>query len=194
MQPRGEFAYTVFHSKWFRELGERVGITGGQFTEPLRQDYGQKWSPDNGIARQIERYVELGTCFKADTLEELAEKMEVPGETFLQTVARYNELCRLGDDLDYGKRSELLTSIDRPPYYALKWGPALLNVHGGMLTDTELRVLDRDRQPIPGLYAIGNVAGGLYGVDYPLLWNATATPAASLWAREAVKSIKTHET
>jgi succinate dehydrogenase/fumarate reductase flavoprotein subunit len=194
MQPRGEFAYTVFDSKWFRELGERVGITGGQFTEPLRQDYGQKWSPDNGIDRQIERYVELGTCFKADTLEELAEKMEVPVETFLQTVARYNELCRLGDDLDYGKRSELLTSIDRPPYYALKWGPALLNVHGGMLTDTELRVLDRDRQPIPGLYAIGNVAGGLYGVDYPLLWNGNSHSRALGWAREAVQSIKNRET
>jgi succinate dehydrogenase/fumarate reductase flavoprotein subunit len=189
MQPRGDFAFTVFDGKWFRELGERIDITGGQFTEPLMTDYGYKWTPDNGIDRQIERYVQRGTCFKADTLEELAEKMEVPVETFKATVARYNELYELGEDLDYGKRSALLTSITEPPFYALKWGPALLNVHGGVLTDTALHVLDKDSKPIPGLYAIGNVAGGLYGVDYPLLWNGNSHSRAITWARAAVADI-----
>ena len=194
MQPRGDFAYTVFDSKWFQELGERIEISGGQFTEPLIVRYGDKWSPDNGIDKQIEKYVEQGTCFKADTLEELAEKMEVPVETFKATVARYNELYKMGDDVDYGKRAELLTSIEKPPFYALKWGPALLTVFGGMLTDTEMRVLDKDSKPIPGLYAVGNVAGGLYGVDYPLLWNGNSHSRCLVWAREAVKSIKTNET
>lgn len=190
MQPRGEFAYTVFDSKWFRELGERSEITGGQFTDPLIVKYGQKWSDDNGIDKQIERYVERGTCFKADTIEELAEKMEVPVENLKATVSRYNELAALGEDLDYGKRSELLTSIEKPPYYALKWGPALLNVHGGMLTDTDMRVLDKDSRPIEGLYAIGNVAGGLYGVDYPLIWNGNSHSRALTWARQAVAHIR----
>lgn len=189
MQPRGEFAYTVFDSKWFRELGELNEITGGQFTDPLIVEYGQKWSDDNGIDKQIERYVKLGTCFKADTIEELAEKMEVPAENLKATVARYNELAALGEDLDYGKRSELLTSIEKPPYYALKWGPALLNVHGGMLIDTDMRVLDKDSRPIEGLYAIGNVAGGLYGVDYPLIWNGNSHSRALTWARQAVAHI-----
>ncbi|MBQ8026228.1 MAG: FAD-binding protein [Oscillospiraceae bacterium] len=190
MQPRGEFAYTVFDSKWFKELGAHIETTGGQFTEPLMMDYGDKWSEDNGIDKQIERYVKFGTCFKADTIEELAEKMEVPVENLKATVARYNELYALGEDLDYGKRSELLTSITQPPFYALKWGPALLNVHGGMLIDTNMHVLDRDSKPIPGLYAIGNVAGGLYGVDYPLLWNGNSHSRAITWARQAVQDIK----
>ena len=193
MQPRGDFAYTVFDSKWFKELRDRIEITGGQFTEPLMLDYGEKWSDDNGIDKQIERYVKLGTCFKADTLEELAEKMEVPVETFKATVARYNELYEKGDDEDYGKRSELLTSITKPPFYALKWGPALLNVHGGMITDTEMHILDEDNKPIPGLYAIGNTAGGLYGVDYPLLWNGNSHSRAITWARRAVQTIKETE-
>ncbi len=107
MQPRGEFAYTVFDSKWFGELRDRIDITGGQFTEPLMTEYGYKWSDDNGIDQQIERYVKAGTAFKADTLEELAEKMEVPVETFKATVARYNELYEMGEDVDYGKRGEL---------------------------------------------------------------------------------------
>ena len=190
MQPKGEFAYTVFDSKWYKELGERVNITGGQFTEPLMMDYGDKWSEDNGIDKQIERYVKHGTCFKADTLEELAEQMEVPVENLKATVARYNELYEMGDDVDYGKRSELLTSITQPPFYALKWGPALLNVHGGMITDTKMHILDKDNQPIPGLFAVGNVAGGLYGVDYPLLWNGNSHSRALTWARQAIQTIK----
>ena len=189
MQPRGEFAYTVFDSKWFQELGERVEITGGQFTEPLMMDYGDKWDPNNGIDQQIERYVKHGTCFKADTLEELAEQMEVPVDTFKATVARYNELAAKGEDEDFGKRGELLTSITKPPFYALKWGPALLNVHGGMITDTHMRILDKDNQPIPGLYAVGNTAGGLYGVDYPLLWNGNSHSRALTWARQAIQDI-----
>ena len=123
-------------------------------------------------------------------LEELAEKMEVPVDTFKATVARYNELYEMGDDVDYGKRSELLTSITEPPFYALKWGPALLNVHGGMIIDTNMRILDKDNKPIPGLYAIGNTAGGLYGVDYPLLWNGNSHSRALTWARQAVQNIK----
>ena len=193
MQPRGDFAYTVFDSKWFDELGKLGSITGGQFTEPLIMDYGDEWDPNNGIDRQIERYVERGTCFKADTIEELAVKMEVPVENLKATVARYNELYELGDDVDFGKRSELLTSITEPPFYALKWGPALLNVHGGMITDTNMRILDDDNRPIPGLYAIGNTAGGLYGVDYPLLWNGNSHSRAITWARQAVKSIAENE-
>ena len=156
-------------------------------------DYGYKWSDDIGIDKDIEKYVERGLCFKADTLEELAEKMEVPAEQLKATVARYNELYEMGDDVDYGKRSELLTSITKPPYYALKWGPALLTVFGGLLTDTHMHVLDKDNKPIPGLYAIGNVAGGLYGVDYPLLWNGNSHSRCLTWARQAVADIAEKE-
>ena len=103
--------------------------------------------------------------------------MDVPVENLKATVARYNQLHKLGEDVDYGKQSALLTSIDKPPYYALKWGPALLNVHGGVIIDPQMRVLDSDTKPIPGLLAVGNVSGGLYGVDYPLLLNGNSHAA-----------------
>ena len=189
MQPRGDYAFTIFDKKWFDELGDLADITGGQFVGPMMMDYGEKWSRANGIDKAIEQYVERGFCFKADTLDELADKMGVPKDTFLATVARYNELYELGEDLDYGKRSELLTSISEPPFYALKWGPALCNVHGGVITDTEMHILDDDYNIIPGLYAVGNVAGGLYGVDYPLLWNGNSHSRALTWARAAIADI-----
>lgn len=110
-------------------------------------------------------------------------------DTFVATVNRYNQLYELGKDLDYGKRPEMLTSITEPPYYALKFGPAILNVFGGTLTDTKMRILDKDHHPIPGLYAVGNVAGGLHGVDYPLLLNGNSHTRALIWAREAAADI-----
>lgn len=190
MQPKGDWAFSVFDSKWFEELGERIAISGGQFNEPLGALYGEPWGPQNGIPAAIDRYVQKGTCCKADTIEELAEQMEVPVENLVATVKRYNELVAKGDDEDYGKRSELLTSIDKPPYYALKFGPALLNVHGGVIIDPQMRVLNADQEPIPGLLAVGNVSGGLYGVDYPLLLNGNSHCRALTWAREAADTIE----
>jgi fumarate reductase flavoprotein subunit len=193
MQPQwgdGDWAWSVFDSKWFIEVGARVHVAGGQFTEPLLAEYGRPWEETNGVREAVEAYIRKGACFVADTLEELAGKMEVPAETFVSTVNRYNELFRLGKDLDYGKRAEMLTSVDKPPYYALKFGPALLNVFGGVLTDTKMRVLDGKQDPIPGLYAVGNVAGGLHGVDSPLLLNGNSHSRALVWAREAAAAIR----
>ncbi|MBO6010204.1 MAG: FAD-binding protein, partial [Oscillospiraceae bacterium] len=151
MQPDGDFAWSVFDDKWFKEVGERVDISGGQFCEPLVTIYGDKWTDDNGVKDYIDRYIQNGTCVTADTIEELAEKMGVPAENLVKTVARYNEMYEQGRDDDYGKRPEMLTSIVKPPFYALKFGPALLNVHGGVIIDSDMHVLDNDNKIIPGL-------------------------------------------
>ena len=174
-------------------LGERNHLVGGQFNEPMIMMYGDEWSPDNGIDEQIERYVERGLCCKANTIEELAEQMGVPVDNMVETVRRYNEVVAKGEDIDYGKRRELLTPIANPPFYALKFGPALLNIHGGVIIDTKMRVLDSDRNPIPGLFAVGNVSGGLYGVDYPLLLNGNSHGRAITWGKLAAEAINDGE-
>lgn len=102
----------------------------------------------------------------ANNIEELAEKMDLPVETFKATVARYNELARLGKDLDFGKRSDRLTAIDKPPYYAGRGGYDLLVVLGGLNVNTRLQPLDADWKIIPGLYVAGNTVGNFYAVDY----------------------------
>jgi len=117
----------------------------------------------------MRRGTAAGHIVEADTLEELAEKMDVPVEEFVATVKRYNANVAKGHDDDFGKRPELLMGIDKPPYYGLKFGPALLAVVGGLKVGTRMDVLDGENEPIEGLYAIGNAAGGRYGVDYPML-------------------------
>ena len=193
MQPKGDFAWSVFDKNWFADVAKTNNIVGGQFNEPLVAMYGEDWDNNNGIDKTVERYVKKGLCCKADTLEELAQQMDVPVDTFLATVERYNELVEKGDDEDYGKRAELLTPIKEGPFYALKFGPALLNAHGGVIIDTKMRVLDANDEPIPGLLAVGNVSGGLYGVDYPLLLNGNSHGRAITWGREAADTLNAGE-
>ena len=124
---------------------------------------------DNTI-KAIDTAVEGGkTLFKADTLDDLAQQMGVPGDAFKATVARYNELAARGVDEDYGKNPEMMTLIDTPPYYAAYNPLALLVVLGGLKVNTKLQVIDTAGEVIPGLYATGNVAGGCFANDYPVI-------------------------
>ena len=108
---------------------------------------------------------------KADTIAELAAKMNVPVEAFKATIARYNELAKGKKDLDYGKRADRLTAMDKPPYYA-EWTakPAMsLVVMGGLLVNEKLQAVDKDGQLIPGLYLAGNTVGRRFKSGYPLI-------------------------
>ena len=185
MQPGGDFAFSIFDSKYADEIGERWDILGGQGMTPHHM-------VDEGFDRAaledtIERFIagkstrpdaydetEDPNGFRADTLEELAKIIDVPADALLASVKRYNELVAQGDDTDFGKRAVMLTPIVKPPFYALKWGPSLLDIFGGALINTDLNVIGADSNPIPGLYAIGNAAGGMYAVDYPLLLNGNS--------------------
>ncbi|MBR3060713.1 MAG: FAD-binding protein [Oscillospiraceae bacterium] len=190
MQPGGDYAWTVMDAKWLEELGARFKLTGGQGMIPFQlSNDGMEWDPDCGIREQIESTVNSVDGCKADSLRELAEKMGVPADALEATAARYNALCALGEDLDFGKRSELLTTVEIAPFYAIKWYPALLDVFGGALTDTRMRVLDPFMEPIPGLYAVGNAAGGFYSVDYPLLLNGNSYGRALTWALAITEGI-----
>ncbi len=193
MQPGGDWAYTIFDSKWYDECAKLAQYGGGQFVDSLGAVYGRPWTENNDTVKTLENYIANGLCVRCDTIEELAEKIDVPTENLLKTVRRYNELYALGEDVDYGKRANLLTRIDNPPYYALKWGPALLNVFGGLLIDTKMRVLNKHHEPVPGLLAVGNVSGGFYGVDYPLLLSGNSHGRALTWARSAAETLRNNE-
>ncbi|MDU5612856.1 MAG: FAD-binding protein, partial [Slackia sp.] len=128
------------------------------------------WMPEENVERTgvIEGYL---NTYKADTLEELAKKLEVTdADAFVATVKRFNELCDAGADEDFGLPKEYLQKIDTPPYYGIHRHVRMSAIaSGGVVVDENLQCLTPEGAPIEGLYAIGNVAGGFYGgVDYPL--------------------------
>jgi flavocytochrome c len=98
---------------------------------------------------------------KADTLAELARKIDVDVPTFLDTVERYNKACQQGLDKEpeFGKPLKASKAFDTPPYYAVQIFPLARKNFGGVKTDLHCRVLDKHFEPIPGLYAAGEVAG-----------------------------------
>lgn len=107
-----------------------------------------------------------GAVYRADTLEELAEKMGVPACNLVRTVSRYNELCDKGCDEDYKKSPEYLFPVRVPPFFAVHQGMEILTTIGGIDVDLNNRVLDEKGKIIPGLYAAGVDACKLYKETY----------------------------
>jgi len=98
---------------------------------------------------------------KAAALDELAKQMGVDGPTFLGEVARYNEAVDANFDREpaHGKALAGCKRFDTPPYYAIQLFPLARKNFGGVKTDLRCRALDHHFEPIPGLYAAGEVAG-----------------------------------
>lgn len=168
-----DHAWSIFDSAWLDQIPETIPTGGGMFWVPSGWEYGTPWTPDADQGF-LDGGLENGMVKQADTVEELAaaiaaDEPQFNQERFIEEFNRYNELCQAGKDTDFGKRSELLYELKNPPYYAAKFGGCRMTAPGGLLIDTSSRVLDHDDNPIPGLYAVGNVSGGLYAVDYPLV-------------------------
>ena len=128
------------------------------------------WGGEPTDSASFDSYIERGNMWSADTLEELAETCGIEdADTFLATVERYNELAAAGGDEDFGKIAAYMQPIDTAPFYAVHRKLPRTAILSGLLTDGDQHVLDADGNPITGLYAAGNTAGGFFGaVDYPL--------------------------
>ncbi len=133
--------------------------------------------------------LEAGVIKKADTLEELAEQLLIPPDTFAATVARYNELCAKGKDEDFGKPSKDLLSLAKPPYWGAYFGGHVLCTCDGLKINENMQVVDQDKQPIEGLYAVGNCSGSMYAGTYPELFIGNAMGRTMTFARHAVLHI-----
>ena len=125
-----------------------------------------------------------GTVVKADTLEELAEKLGVDQETFLATM---NGLKT--DNIGNEEVVKLADTYKSGPYYAVNLTPGVMDTLGGVLADTTGRVINKEGKPIKGLYAAGEVIGNVQGAYYSVgLGEAVVFGRVS--ARNAIEYIK----
>ena len=107
---------------------------------------------------------------KADTLEELAEKLGFEGDakdTFLATCDHYNALFDAQKDDEYGKEDYRLSELRTPPFYGCWYGASLLTTLDGLNINAKMQVLAADRTPVEGLYAIGDCSGSFFDTNYP---------------------------
>jgi fumarate reductase flavoprotein subunit len=133
----------------------------------------------------LELGVAAGVCYKADTIEELAE---ISGMTDLvATVEQYNGAIESGVDETYGRDTSTMTAIANGPFYALQCKKALLGTFGGLKTQITGEVLDTNGDAIQGLYAAGEVANGdFFPTIYPA--SGSAMDCAVVFGREAGRS------
>lgn len=166
-QPNGE-AWSIFDANWKEDLTNGLPYGGGMFWDSFRAYDAPITDAADYFETQIPGYIEQGIAYQADTLEELAELIGCDPEVFGATVERYNGMCEAGEDTDYYKKPIFLTPVKEGPFYALKVGPALLTVTGGLRTDKDFRCLNAEGEVVEGLYALGNVMGDITAVDYPI--------------------------
>lgn len=149
LEQPGQFAWQIFDAK---------------VTHLLRDEY---------RIRQV-------TKVKANTLEELAQKLDgVDPEGFLKEIAEYNAAVDtskpFNPNIKDGRgtvglavpKSNWANRIDEPPFEAYAVTCGITFTFGGLRIDTQARVLDTDMQPIPGLYAAGEIVGGIFYFNYP---------------------------
>lgn len=134
-------------------------------------------------------FVDEGYLQKADTLEELAEKLNIPVDNFVASVQRYNELCAKGVDEDYGKEKHRMTPVDTAPFYGIRTGAWHLTTLNGCRINTDMQVIRADGTPIEGLYATGDCTGGFFATTYPNLFTGLACGRTMTFGRRAAKIV-----
>ncbi len=127
------------------------------------------WDTDiaeDELSAQAEDLMDRDLLHEADSIEEAAEFFDIPAEELVQTVAQYNEYVEQNEDPDFGRRDiDQVGAIDSAPFWIGAFAPSVHHTMGGVVIDSDARVLDENDEAIPGLFAAGEVTGGIHGTN-----------------------------
>jgi tricarballylate dehydrogenase len=162
-----------FRNYTYAKYGRVILEQPGQFAWQIFDQKVKQLQRDEYRIRQI-------TKVTADTIEELAKKLDgVDAGQFVKTIAEYNAAVRqdvpFNPNVKDGRRTEGLAinksnwanTIDQPPYEAYGVTCGITFTFGGLRINNDAEVLNTDYQPIRGLYAAGELVGGIFYFNYP---------------------------
>jgi len=168
---RGDGAILVNREgvRFTNETGTRDAVSAAE----VAQTGGNVWLIANQEMYEgsavIKKLDKSGYLVTGDTLEELAAAMEfdqAATEALLETVETWSGYVSSGVDADFSRDiGTPLTDLSSGPYYAVNVGPGIHHCMGGVKINTEAQVISTDGNPIPGLYACGEVTGGIHGAN-----------------------------
>ena len=147
----------------------------------------------------IDSYVEMAgvdLVKKADTIEELADMLGFEGDAkdaFLATIDEYNALYDAQKDTQYGKEAYRLSQIRTAPFYGCWYGASLLTTLDGLCINADLQALDSNKNPIEGLYAIGDCSGNFFATNYPEYIVGVAAGRSTVQGRHLAKAVAAAE-
>lgn len=193
----GPYDY-MLHSAYMQPYHTYVDIWDSDYVEQVKQlnEVGccRLYPFDNGapsnmpislMAKKFEELEEAGYIQKADTMEELAENLNLPVDATVETWNRYNMFAEQGKDEDYNKEPYRLTSLTHPPYYGVRTGSWFLATIDGISINTDMHAVDEAGKQIEGLFMVGNDSGGFFSVSYPNLMTGLAAGRTMTFGRRA---------
>ena len=161
---RGDGAILVNQEgeRFFDEVSTRDKVSAAEF----EQTGGYAWlivdSRMSDASNVIQGYINKGYAESGDSYEALAEAIGAPADAFAATMAEWNACVEAKEDAAFGRVS-FANPLDQAPYYAIKVQPGIHHTMGGIRIDSDAQVLDADGAVIPGLFAAGEVTGGVHG-------------------------------
>ena len=193
----GPYDY-MLHSAFMQPYHTYVDIWDSDYVEQVRQinEVGccRLYPFDNGapsnmpiskMAGDFEALIEAGYIQQADTMEELAQKLNLPVDATVETWERYNRFADAGKDEDYNKEPYRLLKLDHPPYYGVRTGSWFLATIDGCPVNTDMHPVNEAGEQIDGLYMVGNDSGGFFSVSYPNLFTGLAAGRTMTFGRRA---------
>jgi succinate dehydrogenase/fumarate reductase flavoprotein subunit len=189
-------AYQIWDSKWKEQLEYFPAGHGVKFFYDERLAKNNNEYKNYGSQAKLDKAVEEGRCIKAESIEELLQKIDasegggINTEQAKKSLERYNELCHNGKDEDFGKPASRLFPVENAPFYAATTGlAAMLVCIGGLVSDEDCRVYDNNGMVIPGLYVAGNIQGDRFAVQYPIALKGVSHSIAMYYGYVAGKNV-----
>ena len=150
--------------RFIDEVGTRDVVSAAEIAQPGSFSWlvvDQKMVDASSV---IQGYIKRGLMLSGDTYEALAEALGIPADAFKATMEKWNGYVADKNDPDFG-RTSFANPLDTAPYYAVKVTAGIHHTMGGLKIDAETHVLNADGQIIPGLFAAGEVTGGVHGAN-----------------------------
>lgn len=180
MNSKGNVAWSIFDSDYPTYMEK-------QFPDSYEDKLG-------GVPAEFEQRVADGEVFQADTLEDLAEQMGVPAETFVATVEKFNTMYEQGKDTQFGVNERLLSQVKTAPFYAVPIMASCLVVCYGVHVDANSQVCTDDDEPIAGLFAAGNAQGDFFAFNYPVHCPGCSTSRSLVYGQLIGEALAKDET
>ncbi len=150
--------------RFIDEVGTRDVVSAAEIAQPGSFSWlvvDQKMVDASSV---IQGYIKRGLMLQGDSYEALAQELGIPADAFKATMEKWNGCVADKNDPDFG-RTSFANPLDTAPYYAVKVTAGIHHTMGGLKIDPETHVLNADGQIIPGLFAAGEVTGGVHGAN-----------------------------
>lgn len=211
LNPRGERfcdESIIFQWPFAGNALERQGGTMFVVFDQGTLDYMQNHGIDVGVGVMVPVTTKLvkfgedfargeknGVAFKAATLDELAQKTKMDPAALKAAVDKYNAHYTIRHDTEFAKDAKFIQPVKTGPFYAVKSVATSLGTLGGVKVNEKFEAVTKEDKAVPGLYVVGNDAGGMYGDSYDLLMAgstiAFAVNSGRIAAENIAKYVKT---